>query len=211
MVFRRSSFTTTILSVRLPFNTIHRFNFYTLYYTKTIFRSLSPQKYLLLFIFSFLARIKCQNIILYYFTILHFFWYWRSAHNSCSKYEEHGMASPMKYNIQLHNRHLIRKTKIHSKHFYCHKNCHKHSHQALGSSELNWIPRSSKSWSAPSCRGQEQNNIRALHLQQQQPVIYGFIKFIILCHHYQGFLMTKSLTTRIYFWLLSLFKVVIKK
>ena len=27
---------------------------------------------LLLFMFSFLARIKCQNILLYYFTILHF-------------------------------------------------------------------------------------------------------------------------------------------
>ena len=28
-------------------------------------------------------------------------------------------------------------------------------------------------------------------------MIYGFIKFIILCHHGQGVLLTKNLTTRI--------------
>ena len=109
--------------------------------------------------------------------------------------------------IQLHKNHSTWKTKIQWKHF-----CHKIVTSTTQHLEVQiWIEfQGAANRSAPSCRGQEQNNIRALHLQQKlQPVIYGFIKFIVLCHHIQGFhgktlRQTKKMLIRIFYTLYCL-------
>ena len=94
------------------------------------------------------------------------------------------MASPIRYNIQLYK--TFRWYNKKSMKTLLSQNSHKHF-TALGSSELNWIPRSSK-LGARQALEDKSKTIYSRAASAAAYVINSIIKFIVLCHFSQGFL-----------------------
>ena len=94
------------------------------------------------------------------------------------------MASPIRYNIQLNK--TFRWNNKKSMKTLLSQNSHKHF-TALGSSELNWIPRSSK-LRARQALEDKSKTIYSRAASAAAYVINSIIKFIVLCHFSQGFL-----------------------
>ena len=93
------------------------------------------------------------------------------------------MASPIRYNIQLYK--TFRWNNKKSMKTLLSQNSHKHF-TALGSSELNWIPRSSK-LRARQALEDKSKTIYSRAASAAAYVINSIIKFIVLCHFCQGF------------------------